>query len=689
MKLQKKPLIPYLIISLVLAFLTHRAYALYSIAPEPDMTNLFSQYTFVLEKYVEPPYFYPNFSPFAILAAMVGFFIGMMFFLKIKPAETLRHGEEAGSARFATAQELSGFKDSEPTNNMIFTKNAQMGLFNKNLPFQWQLNKNVLVVGLPGDGKTFTYVKPNLMQMNSSFIVTDPKGLLVRETGKMLEEHGYQVKVFDLVNLTKSDMFNPFHYMKSELDIDRITEAIVEGSKKGDREGEDFWNQAKLLLNRALIGYLYFDSQVRDYIPNLSMVSELLRNMKRPNEKEPSPVEKMFANLEKAMPGNYACRQWDLFNSNFEAETRTSVLAIVATQYSIFDHQAVTDLIKSDTMEMDTWNTEKTAVFVAISETNKAYSFLASTLFTVMFDQLTHNADAIIQGKKDGYTADDLVHVQFIFDEFANIGKIPHFNEVLASIRSREMSVKIIIQAISQLDTIYGDKARKSMVNNCATLLFLGTNDEDTMRYFSMRAGKQTITQKSYSEQRGQRVSGSTSTQAHQRDLMTPDEIARIGVDEALVFISKQNVLRDKKAMVTDHPMKDELSDNPNDGKWYNYIRFMVEDPELFNNARDGKIDPKNIWYPDMKGYDQFVKDNDIDTSKPTEVEAAQADEASTQAIEEPVYEQVPVQLPEMTVESQSQTQESEIKAVDFATGEIFELPPEDEEDDDEYFGEV
>lgn len=689
MKLQKKPLIPYLIISLVLAFLTHRAYALYSIAPEPDMTNLFSQYTFVLEKYVEPPYFYPNFSPFAILAAMVGFFIGMMFFLKIKPAETLRHGEEAGSAKFATAQELSGFKDSEPTNNMIFTKNAQMGLFNKNLPFQWQLNKNVLVVGLPGDGKTFTYVKPNLMQMNSSFIVTDPKGLLVRETGKMLEEHGYQVKVFDLVNLTKSDMFNPFHYMKSELDIDRITEAIVEGSKKGDREGEDFWNQAKLLLNRALIGYLYFDSQVRDYIPNLSMVSELLRNMKRPNEKEPSPVEKMFANLEKAMPGNYACRQWDLFNSNFEAETRTSVLAIVATQYSIFDHQAVTDLIKSDTMEMDTWNTEKTAVFVAISETNKAYSFLASTLFTVMFDQLTHNADAIIQGKKDGYTADDLVHVQFIFDEFANIGKIPHFNEVLASIRSREMSVKIIIQAISQLDTIYGDKARKSMVNNCATLLFLGTNDEDTMRYFSMRAGKQTITQKSYSEQRGQRVSGSTSTQAHQRDLMTPDEIARIGVDEALVFISKQNVLRDKKAMVTDHPMKDELSDNPNDGKWYNYIRFMVEDPELFNNARDGKIDPKNIWYPDMKGYDQFVKDNDIDTSKPTEVEAAQADEASTQAIEEPVYEQVPVQLPEMSVESQSQTQESEIKAVDFATGEIFELPPEDEEDDDEYFGEV
>lgn len=688
MKLQKKPLIPYLIISLVLAFLTHRAYVLYSIAPKPDMSNLFSQYTYVLEKYVEPPYFYPNFSPFAILAAMVGFFIGMMFYLKIKPDENYRHGEEAGSAKFATAQELAGFKDSEPTNNMIFTKNAQMGLFNKNLPFQWQLNKNVLVVGLPGDGKTFTYVKPNLMQMNSSFVVTDPKGLLVRETGKMLEEHGYQVKVFDLVNLTNSDMFNPFKYMKSELDIDRITEALVEGASENAHKGEPFWNKAQLLLNRALIGYLYFDSKTRDYTANLSMVAELLRNIRRPNDKEPSTVEKMFVELEESMPGNYACKQWNLFNDNFDAETRTSVFAMVATQYSVFDHQAVTDLIKSDTMEMDTWNTEKTAVFVAISETNKAFSFLASTLFTVMFDQLTHNADAIIQGQKDGYTADDLVHVQFIFDEFANIGKIPHFNEVLASIRSREMSVKIIIQAISQLDTIYGDKARKSMVNNCATLLFLGTNDEDTMRYFSMRAGKQTITQKSYSEQRGQRVSGSTSTQAHQRDLMTPDEIARIGVDEALVFISKQNVFRDKKAMVTDHPMKDELSNNPNDGKWYDYTRFMVEDPEFFNAVRDGKIKPENIWYPDMKDYDQFVQDNEIDISKPTEAESAKVDAVSVPAEEEPVYEQVPVQLPEMTVESQSQTQESEIKAVDFATGEIFELPPEDEEDV-EYYGEV
>lgn len=672
MELKRKRLLPYLLLSLLLAYLTHRAYILYCMAPQTDMINLFAPYTYVFEKITEPPYFYWNTSPLALLSALVGFFVGLLFYLKIRLDGNYRHGEESGSACFATAQELKGFQDEEPRNNMIFSREAQMGLFNKRLPFERQLNKNVLVAGLPGDGKTYTYVKPNLMQMNSSFIVTDPKGLFVREVGTMLKENGYQIKIFDLVNLTNSDMFNPFRYMRSELDIDRITEAIVEGTKKGDREGEDFWNQAKLLLNRALLGYLYFDSQVRHYEPNLSMVADLLRNLKRPNEKELSAVEKMFKQLEKSKPGNYACRQWELFNSNFEAETRTSVLAIVATQYSIFDHDAVTNLIKTDTMEMDTWNTEKTAVFVAISETNKAYSFLASTFFTVVFDQLTHSADAIIQGEKKGYELKDLLHVQFYFDEFANCGKIPHFNEVLASIRSREMSIKIIIQAISQLDSLYGVPARKSMVNNCATLLFLGTNDEDTMKYFSMRAGKQTITQTSYSEQRGQRRTGTTSHQAHQRDLMTPDEVARIGVDEALVFISKQNVFRDKKAMVLNHPMKDRLANHYQDKTWYHYKRFMEEGAEFIDAVMTGQIPEDHVWAPDMSGYQAFLKENGFDKTRQSAPETSARD-------------QVPVTNPEMPSESPSQTPKTSTKPVDMDTGEIFELPPEDREG----FGEV
>ncbi|MFU2181423.1 VirD4-like conjugal transfer protein, CD1115 family [Streptococcus pluranimalium] len=674
MKLQKKPFLPYAILGILLAFVGHRAYSLYRLAPTPDITNLFGQYDYILQHFFAPPYFYWNTSPLAILSALVGFFIGLLLYLRVKLDGNYRHGEESGSARFATAKELEGFQDKRFNYNMIFSKQAMMGLFNRCLDFVWQLNKNVLVVGLPGDGKTYTFVKPNLMQMNASFVVTDPKGLLIREVGSMLEDAGYQIKVFDLVNLTNSDLFNPFNYMTSELDIDRITEAIVEGTKKGDREGEDFWNQAKLLLNRALIGYLYFDSQYRNYEPNLSLVAELLRNLKRPNEKELSIVEKGFIELEAAMPGNYACRQWQLFNSNFEAETRTSVLAIVATQYSIFDHDEVTDLIAYDTMDMETWNTQKTAVFVAISETNKAFSFLASTFFTVIFDQLTRNADAIMQGQRPGYGPENLEHVQFIFDEFANVGKIPHFNEVLASIRSREMSIKIIIQAISQLDSLYGVPARKSMVNNCATLLYLGTNDEDTMKYFSMRAGKQTVTQTNYSEQRGQRISGTVSRQAHQRDLMTPDEIARIGVDEALVFITKQHVFRDKKAMVSDHPMKDKLANHYNDKTWYRYKRFKGEAASFRNSVESGEIPPERVWIPDMTGYQAYVAQNakqDADSLVP----------------ETSVHEQQPTNSSETTSESLSQTSEKEnqIRTVDMATGEIFELPPEDQDD----FGDI
>lgn len=581
MERQKKPFLFYLIIGLFLAFLFHRVVAIMQVAPiQKGVIPLFSQLDYTYSHFLKAPYFYWNTSLAALGAIAIGFFVALMLALRVTPEGTYRTGEEAGSARFATTKELMGFRDKKDSNNMIFSKNARMGLYNKRLPYEWQLNKNVLAVGLPGDGKTFTFVKPNLMQMNGSYIVTDPKGILVHEVGHMLEENGYNVKIFDLVHMTNSDTFNPFHYMKSELDIDRISEAIIDGTKKSDNQGENFWVQANLLLTRALIGYLYFDSKIRDYTPNLSMVSDLLRSLERTDEKVPSPVEVLFDDLETNMPGNYACRQWQLFNTNFKTETRTSVLAVMSAQYSVFDHANVTNMISHDSLDMETWQTQKTAVFIAIPETNKSFNFLAAMLFSVMFDVLTHNADDIIQGNRPGYSSEDLLHVQMIIDEFANIGKIPNFNEVLASVRSREISIKIIIQAINQLQSLYKNDW-KTIFNNCATLLFLGTNDEDTMKYFSMRAGKQTIKQMDYSENRGHGKSGTTSYRSQQRDLMTPDEVARIGVDEALVFISKQNVFKDKKASVFDHPMKNMLADSPGEENWYYYTRPMTDIDEF------------------------------------------------------------------------------------------------------------
>lgn len=587
---KRKKFLPYFLLSIVFFYLFHCLFVFYQKAPDlsssTDVLGI-AKFDWLINNFTYKVFLNIHFTSFSILTGLVGVVIALMAFLRVSDTGVYRHGEEQGSARFATVKELLSFRDKEPENNMIFTKNGQMGLFNKRLPYPKQLNKNSLVVGIPGDGKTFTYVKPNIMQENSSFVITDPKGLLVREVGSMLENDGYTIKVFDLVNLTNSDTFNVFNYMKSELDIDRVSEAIVDGTKKSDKQGEDFWAQAELLLMRSLLGYLYFDSQISSYTPNLSNVSDMLRNIQRIDKKKPSPVEKMFEALDKELPDNYACKQWELFNNNFQSETRTSVLAVASARYAVFDHKEVKTLIERDTMEMDKWNIEKTAVFITIPETNKAFNFLASLMFAMMFDVLTHQADDMLQGLI--HQDKELLHIQFIIDEFANIGKIPNFNEVLASIRSREMSAKIIIQAISQLQAMYHNDW-KTIINNCATILYLGTQDKETMEYFSMRSGKQTINVKNRSVSRGRNGSMSESNQIQMRPLMTPDEIARIGVDEALLFIAKQNVLKDKKASVFDHPKAKELANHHTDNNWYQYKRYMTDIAEWQSNVDESQL---------------------------------------------------------------------------------------------------
>lgn len=586
----RKPIWPYLVVGLFSFVIFQSFYHYYqlSTAAVPFMGML--RLRWLLEHW-ERFSFGVFFDSGALYAGLIGFGLPMLVYASMDK-NLYRQGEEQGSARFATLKEMRRFEDVDFEKNMIFSKQVKMGLFNFRLAYNVQLNKNVIVIGLPGDGKTFTFVLPNLMQMNSNFVVTDPKGNLVHEVGKMLEKAGYAVKIFDLIRLKNSDRFNPFHYMKSELDIDHISEAITEGTKKSEHAGEDFWVQAELMLQRALIGYLYFDSKdpetgVQLYMPNLGHVADLLRNMYREDPDVPSPVEQMFEELNEHQPNNYAYKQWKLFQ-NFRGETRNSVVAILSSRYSIFDHEDVRNLISEDTMEMDTWNTKKTAVFIAIPETNNAFNFLSSILFAIGFEVLTHKADDILQGKVPGYSRKNLRHIQFIFDEFAQIGRIPNFAQVLSSIRSREMSIKIIIQAVNQLESLYKSDW-KTIFNNCATHLFLGTNDKDTMEYYSTRSGKQTIrtrsTSKSHSYRNG---SSSENKQIQGRPLLTPDEVARIGVEEGLVFISKQNVFRDKKASVYDHHRKDEIASSPEDKEnWYEYTRKGTDIDGLLLYAND------------------------------------------------------------------------------------------------------
>ena len=576
---KRRKFIPYLVVGSLLFYVVHWLVKLYDIAPSTPGVILFDndRINWMLANWSSKSLIDFKFTTISLFSGGIASFIVLIFYFRIGDKGHYRYGEEYGSARYATLKELEGFRDKNPENDMIFSQNARMGLYNKRLPFERQLNKNTLTVGLPGDGKTFAFVKPNIMQMNSSFVITDPKGLLVRETGKMLENNGYKIKVFDLVTLTNSNQFNVFHYMHDELDIDRVAEAIIAGTKRSDNIGEDFWNQAEMLLIRALIGYLYFDGKVLNkYEPNIAQVADLLRNIKKDNDEIPSVVERMFEELEEELPGNYANRQWDLFNSNFEGKTMTSVLSIASSRFAVFDHESIRNLTSRDSMEMEKWQTEKTAVFIAIPETDKSFNFIATTMFTMMFRQLPKTADEIIQGLHPTCKPEDLLHIRLILDEFANFGRFPNFTETLSSVRSREISIDIIIQAISQLKALYKEQW-ETIFNNCATLIYLGTNDKETMTYFSMRSGKQTINVKNQSQTRGTQGSSSQSIQTIQRDLLTPDEVARIGTDEALIFISKQNVFRDKKTNVFQHPRAKELASAPNDSNWYQYIRSMSD----------------------------------------------------------------------------------------------------------------
>lgn len=519
----------------------------------------------------------------------MGFLCGLLGYIYKNDKGVYRHNEEHGSARFATAAEMAKYADKEEENNIILTEKARMGIHNSRLPIAVQRNKNICVIGDPGAGKTRFFVKPNLMQMQGSYIVTDPKGLLLRETGKMLEDAGYNIKIFDLANLANSDHFNVFKYIKTEIDVDRVLEQITEGTKKGDKQGEDFWVKAEALLSRAFIAFLWFDGKDNDYLPNLSMIGDMLRFCKRKDPKIPSPVEEWFEEQHERHPNNYAYKQWSLFNDLYEAETRASVLAIAAARYSVFDHEQVVDMVKEDTMDIDSWNEEKTAVFITIPETSDSYNFLSAIFVATAMETLRNKVDKVLTGEWELEPGKALLHVRVILDEFANIGRIPNIEKFLATFRSRDMSIVIILQALDQLKKMY-EKGWASMVTLCASLLFLGGEEEDTMKYLSKRAGKQTISIRNSTEQNSRKSGGSISKQKQGRDLMTPDEISRLNGMECLLFISKEYVFKDQKYPLENHPNVHLLADKPGDPNWYNYKRYRNKVEELLD-----KITPDQL----------------------------------------------------------------------------------------------
>ena len=545
-----------------------------------------------------------KYNVYSILAGLTTFLICLMIYSYGNDKGVYRLGEEYGSARFATTDEMKKYADSMEENNMILTQNARMGMWNNRIKHSFQKNKNVAVIGDSGSGKTYTFVKPNLLQCVGSIIVTDPKGLLVRETGTLLEKQGYKIKIFDLNTLENSDQFNVFNYIKREIDLDRVLEAITEGTKKSNNKGEDFWIQAEALLIRALLAFLWIDGKDNDYVPKLSMITDMLRIATPPNKKTPAPISLWFEEQNEKHPNNYAYRQWKLFEDSFERETRASVLAIAASRYSVFDHYDVSNMVSRDTMNIEKWIEEKTAVFITIPETNGAYNFLASIFITTIMETLRGRIDKILSGEEKLENGKNPLFIQFIIDEFANIGRIPNIDKALATFRSRNMSIIIILQALAQLKAMYKDDWA-SMLNNCASLLFLGGDEKETTKYLSERAGKQTINIRNHSHSRGSRGNSTENRQMLARDLMTPDEIGRLDGNQCLLFLTKEYVYKDYKYNVYNHPLANLLADDYTDLKWYKYKRFMNEVDELMDNVKKEDVIDKGI-IGEEKEYELF-----------------------------------------------------------------------------------
>lgn len=545
-----------------------------------------------------------KYNVYSILAGLTTFLICLMIYSYGNDKGVYRLGEEYGSARFATTDEMKKYADSMEENNMILTQNARMGMWNNRIKHSFQKNKNVAVIGDSGSGKTYTFVKPNLLQCVGSIIATDPKGLLVRETGTLLEKQGYKIKIFDLNTLENSDQFNVFNYIKREIDLDRVLEAITEGTKKSNNKGEDFWIQAEALLIRALLAFLWIDGKDNDYVPKLSMITDMLRIATPPNKKTPAPISLWFEEQNEKHPNNYAYRQWKLFEDSFERETRASVLAIAASRYSVFDHYDVSNMVSRDTMNIEKWIEEKTAVFITIPETNGAYNFLASIFITTIMETLRGRIDKILSGEEKLENGKNPLFIQFIIDEFANIGRIPNIDKALATFRSRNMSIIIILQALAQLKSMYKDDWA-SMLNNCASLLFLGGDEKETTKYLSERAGKQTINIRNHSHSRGSRGNSTENKQTLARDLMTSDEIGRLDGNQCLLFVTKEYVYKDYKYNVYNHPLSNLLADDYMDLKWYKYKRFMNEVDELMDNVKKEDVIDKGI-IGEEKEYELF-----------------------------------------------------------------------------------
>jgi len=462
--------------------------------------------------------FLPSLHPTdIIMGVVVAVLIKFIVYTKGKNAKKFRQGKEYGSARWGTKKDIEPYMDEKFQNNIILTQTERLTMNGRPANPKYARNKNVLVIGGSGSGKTRFYVKPNLMQMHSSYCVTDPKGTIVLECGKMLENNGYEIKILNTINFKKSMKYNPFAYIRSEKDILKLVQTIIANTKgEGEKAGEDFWVKAEKLYYTALIGYIFYEAprEEKNFATLLDMIDA--SEVREDDETYMNPIDRLFEALEKKEPTHFAVKQYKKYKLA-AGKTAKSILISCGARLAPFDIQELRDLMKEDELELDTLGDRKTALFVIISDTDDTFNFVVSIMYSQLFNLLCDKADDVYGGRLP-------VHVRCLLDEFANIGLIPKFEKLIATIRSREISASIILQAQSQLKAIYKDNA-DTIVGNCDSTLFLGGKEKTTLKELSETLGKETIDLYNTSETRSNQKSFGLNYQKTGKELMSQDEI--------------------------------------------------------------------------------------------------------------------------------------------------------------------
>lgn len=513
---------------------------------------------------------FPSFYPADLLIGIVvGCLLRLAVYEKGRNAKKYRHNVEYGSARWGMHSDIAPFIDPDPWNNVILTKTESLTMNSRPKAPRNARNRNVLVVGGSGSGKTRFFIKPNIMQCTktkgTSLVVTDPKGTLVVECGKMLVAAGYELRILNTINFRKSMHYNPFAYIRSETDILKLVTTLITNTKGEGKGGDDFWVKAETLLYVALIGYIHYE--LPEEKQNFSTLIDLLNKMqvREDDEDFQNEVDELFEKLAQKKPEHFAVRQY-LKYKMASGKTAKSILVSCGARLAVFDIEELREITAYDELHLDTIGDKRTALFLIMSDTDASFNFLISMAYSQLFNLLCEKADDVYGGRLP-------VHVRCLIDEFANIGQIPNFEKLVATIRSREISACIVLQAQSQLKAIYKDNA-DTIVGNCDTLLFLGGKEKTTLKEMEELLGKETIDTYNTGESRGREVSHSLNYQKLGKSLMSVDELAVMDGGKCILQLRGVRPFLSDKYDITSHPNYKYLSDsNPRNA--FNIEKFL------------------------------------------------------------------------------------------------------------------